>query len=129
MKDGGIRVTWWRISIAIETHLCSLLLATVNRRGVSESTSHLERPPRYCCSILDPQQPSTTIISRPRFYDVYLLQICNYVSKSSNNLYIAPKKKFFFNLRNHFFNFIPSIRNKNTFRTNIKLFGYKKSRF
>ena len=39
------------------------------------------------------------------------------------------RKEFHLNLRNRLFNFIFSIRNKNTFRTNINLFHLNKSRF
>ena len=41
----------------------------------------------------------------------------------------TPRKKFYFNIRNRFFNFISSIRSKNSFRTNINLFDFKKSSF
>ena len=41
----------------------------------------------------------------------------------------ALREKLDLNLRNRFLNFISSIRDKNTFRTNINLFGFKKSRF
>ena len=37
--------------------------------------------------------------------------------------------KVLFKSKKSFFNFISSIRSKNTFRTNMNLFGFKKSRF
>ena len=39
---------------------------------------------------------------------------------------LTPRKKFYLKLRNRFSNFISSIRSKNTFRTNINLFNFKK---
>ena len=41
----------------------------------------------------------------------------------------TPRKKFYLNFKNRFFNFISSIGNKNTFRTNMYLFYFKKLLF
>ena len=43
--------------------------------------------------------------------------------------YNYTEKKFLFKFKKSFFNFISSIQNKNTFRTNLNLFEFKKSGF
>ena len=52
----------------------------------------------------------------------------NYYPKSVL-IYSSPRKKFYLNLRNRFLNLISSIQSKNTFRTNISLFDFNRSRF
>ena len=44
-------------------------------------------------------------------------------------IHCTPRKKFYLDLRNLFFNFISSIQIKNSIRTIINLFDFKKSPF
>ena len=53
----------------------------------------------------------------------------NSLPPDNKNWHYTPRKKFYLNLKNRFFNFISSIRSKNTFKTNINLFDFEKSSF